>query len=354
MDFDGIALVTGAAGFMGSHLVELLVARGVRVRATARPRRDTSFFKRLGVEFVPADLSKPAGLPALFKGDVDRVFHLGAICNFSTPYKVLHPTNVQGVAAITRLALDAGVKRFIHASSTSVYGPYRGRPFQEDDPREPCEDYGRSKRDGEDVIWQRMKQGLAAVVTRPCTVYGPRCTDGAGKAFSRPTSITAIPGNGKQLLANVRAEDVAAAMEHLSHVDGAAGQAFNIADDSRPRLGEALQLAAQAFGSRPPRLHLPLPVVKAAAWIDGTLSAFRGNVPDLEIDAVNYLYDDYVVDNSKLKRTGFVFRYPDFDESMKQLGEAYRSGETWPGRDTHPSSSSPSSTSNRRKAFDRG
>ncbi len=325
MGFNGITLVTGAAGFMGSHLVEFLAKRGVRVRASARPRKNTSFFDELGVEFLPADLVRPDSLPALFDGGVDRVFHLGAICNLSTPYDRLHPTNVQGVAHITRLALDAGVKRFVHASSTSVYGPYRGHPFKEDDPREPCEDYGRSKRDGEDVVWQRVQQGLPAIVTRPCTVYGPRCNDGAGKAFSRPTSITAIPGSGKQLLANVRTEDVAAALEHLSNLEDAVGQAYNIVDDSRPMLGQALRWAAEAFGGKPPRLRLPVAIVKAVARLDGALSALRCKVPDLEMDAVNYLYDDYVVDNTKLKETGFVFQYPDFEESIKELGEAYRS-----------------------------
>ena len=113
-------------------------------------------------------------------------------------------------------------------------------------------------------------------------------------------------------------------MEHLSHVEGAESQAYNVADDSHPTLAEALRLAAGTFGTKPPRLHLPLTVVKAAAWIDGILSARRNRIPDLELDAVNYLYDDYVVDNTKLKQTGFVFRYPDFSESMKQLGEAYR------------------------------
>jgi UDP-glucose 4-epimerase len=327
MEFTGLTLVTGAAGFMGSHLVELLAERGVRVRATARPRKDTSFFDNLGVEFVPADLTQPQGLPALFEGEVDRVFHLGAVCNLSTPYKKLHPTNVLGVEHITRIAMKAGVKRFIHASSTSVYGPYQGHPFKEEGQRSPCENYGRSKRDGEDVVWKRVKEGLPAVVVRPCTVYGPRCTDGAGKAFSRPTSITAIPGTGKQILSNVRTEDVAAAMEHLSHVEEAVGQAYNIVDDSHPTLEEALTLAADTFGTKPPRLHLPLPVVKAAAWFDGMVSAAKGKVPDLELDAVNYLCDDYVVDNTKLKDTGFVFRYPDFRESMKQLGEAYRFAE---------------------------
>jgi len=324
MDFEGITLVTGAAGFMGRHLVEHLVTLGVRVRATARPRKDTSYFDNIGVEFVGADLTKPETLPALFEGGVDRLFHLGAICNFSTPYRELYPTNVLGVARITRLALDAGVKRYIHVGSTSVYGPYRGTPFTEDAPRDPQDDYGRSKRDGENVVWQRIKEGLAATVTRPCTVYGPGCNDGAGKAFSRPTSMIAIPGSGRQLLANVRAEDVAAAVVHLSHLDEAVGKAFNIADESRPTLEEALAVAARAFGTNPPKLHLPLAVVKAFARTGGFISRMRGRIPDLEYDAVRYLSSDYVVDITRLKNTGYKFIYPSFDESMKQLAEWYR------------------------------
>ena len=324
MEFNGITLVTGAAGFMGSHLVEYLAKKGVRVRATARPRRDISFFEKLGVEYVAADLTKPETLPRLFEGAVDRVFHLGAICNFSTPYEKLRPTNVIGVQHITRLALEAGVKRYVHVGSTSVYGYYRGTPFTENAPRDPRDDYGRSKRDGEDVVWKRVDEGLPAIITRPCTVYGPRCNDGAGKAFSRPTSITAIPGSGGQLLSNVRAEDVAAAVEHLSHIDGAVGQAYNIAEDSHPALGEALTLAAATFGTRPPTLHLPLGAVKVFALADGAVSMLKGKIPDLEYDAVKYLYADYVVDNSKLKKTGYRFMYPDFKDSMRQMKEWYK------------------------------
>jgi len=326
VEFRGITLVTGAAGFMGSHLVEYLAKKGVKVRATARPRKDTSFFKKLGVEYVPADLTRPETLPALFAGSVDRVFHLGAICNFSTPYKVLYHTNVLGVERITKLALDAKVKRFIHVTSTSVYGPYRGTPFREDDPRDPRNDYGRSKRDGENMLFARIEEGLDAILCRPCTVYGSRCTDGAGKAFSRPTSISAIPGNGKQLLANIRAEDVAAACVHLSHLDGITGEAYNMADDSNPTLEGALTLAALAFGKKPPKAHLPLWLVKIAAKADGLASRMKGKIPDLEYDAVKFLYDDYIVDNAKLKKTGYKFIYPDFKKSMDEIADLYRKG----------------------------
>ena len=320
MDFNGITLVTGAAGFMGSHVVELLAGLGGRVRASARPRKDTSFFDKLGVEFVPADLTRPETLPALFEGGVDRVLHLGAVCNFSTPYEKLKPTNVDGVAAITREALAAGVKCFVHVTSTSVYGYPSDGVLTEDSPRNPADSYARSKRDGEDVVLERLREGLPVIIVRPCTVYGPRCTDGAGKAFSRPTAISAIPGNGRQLLSNVRAEDVAAALEHLSRLDDAVGQVYNLADDSHPTLEEALTQAAIVFKTKVPSSHLPLWLVKIAARVDGFLAGRKGRIPDLEYDAVNYLYYDYVVDNSKIKQTGFRFKYPDFKESMGQLG----------------------------------
>lgn len=323
MEFSGISLVTGAAGFMGSHVVETLVRKGVKVRATARPRKDTSFFKNIGVEYVAADLTKPDTLPTLFEGGVDRVFHLGAICNFSTPYEKLYPTNVEGVDHITRLAMEKGVKCFVHVTSTSVYGYYKGKPFSEDDERDPQDNYGKSKRDGEDIVFAKMKQGLPAIIARPCTVYGPRCNDGAGKVFSRPTAITAIPGSGAQKLSNIRAEDVADAVLYLSHLDEALGNTFNLSDDSNPTLEEALILAARTFRASPPKLHLPLFIVKLVARLDGWMSAMKGKIPDLEYDATNYLTNDYIVDNRRLKATGFKLTYPDFTASMKQIEKWY-------------------------------
>jgi len=323
MKFSGISLVTGAAGFMGSHVVESLARQGVKVRATSRPRKDTSFFEKLGVEYVAADLTKPETLPPLFEGGVDRVFHLGAICNFSTPYEKLYPTNVAGVDHFTRLALDKKVKVFVHVTSTSVYGYYKGKPFTETTEREPMDNYGRSKRDGENVVFARMEEGLPAIIVRPCTVYGPRCNDGAGKVFSRPSAITAIPGSGSQKLSNIRAEDTADAMTHLSEMDKAVGQIYNLSDDSNPTVKEALTLAAETFRTSPPKLHLPLSVVKLVARLDGWVSGFRGKIPELEYDATKYLDNDYIVDNSKLKRAGYKLRYPDFRSSMKQIGKWY-------------------------------
>jgi UDP-glucose 4-epimerase len=311
--------VTGAAGFVGRHLVQHLREQGATVRASDRGDASKAFFDALGVEYVAADLTRPETLRPLFDGNVDRVFHLGAVCNFSTPYAKLHPINVVAVEHITELALAHEVRCFVHVSSTSVYGRYRGAPFTEQSPQEPQDDYGRSKKAGESAVSRAIDRGLPAILCRPCTVYGPGCTEGAGKAFSRRTSIPAIPGHGRQRLANVRVEDVARALVHLSGTSGAIGQAFNIADGSQPTLDRAFKLAAEVFGGRPPRLHLPLGLLAVLARAQGFIAECRHTIPDLESDAVRYLHDDYVVDASKLKATGFEHRYPDFETSLAQM-----------------------------------
>ena len=326
MTFSQVTLVTGAAGFLGRHLVEHLRRAGTPVRAAVRPAENGVALERLGAEVVRADLTMPDTLPALFAGTVDRVFHLAGICNFSTPYDALRRVNVDGVGHMTALARKAGVRAFVHMSSSSVYGPYRGTPFTEDARREPQEDYGRSKRDGEDIVWQHVREGLPAIVVRPCTVYGPGCTDGAGKVFSRPTKIGAIPGSGRQRLANVRVEDVAAASVHLSMQDDALGRAFNVVDDSRPTIEEALTLAAEAFGAKRPRAHVPIAVVALAAKLDGVVAKLGGRIPDLESDAVRYLRSDYEMDNRRLKAAGYRLQYPDFAESMRDIGRRFSAG----------------------------
>lgn len=320
-DSQGIVVVTGAAGFVGRHLVRLLAEGGARVRATDRVPEDRAFFRQLGVEYVVADVTDPASLRRVFEGGIDRVFHLGAICNFTVPYDRLRPVNVEGARRVAELSRRAGVRRFVHMSSTAVYGRYPGRPFTEETARAPVDDYGRSKRDGEDEVFAEMRQGLPVTVLRPCTIYGPGCADGAGKVFSRRSSVGAIPGSGRQVLSNVRVEDVAAAAEYLSQRPEAEGHAYNLVG-SHPTLEEALTLAAEVFGSPRPRVRVPLSAVEAVARGATLAGRLSGRVPDLEHAAVQYLKDDYIVDGSKLRGAGFVARHPDFAESMRAMGPA--------------------------------
>ncbi len=168
---------------------------------------------------------------------------------------------------------------------------------------------------------------MTPILCRPCTVYGPRCTDGAGKAFSRPTSITAIPGSGKQLLANVRAEDVARAVVHLSELSGNTGKIYNIVDDSKPTIERALTPGGP--GLREKAAHASPAVVARQDRRQGRRLRVRPEGEGTRTSSTTrsqYLYHDYVVDNAALKKSGFTFLYPDFEKSMEEIARLYRDG----------------------------
>ncbi len=179
------AVVTGASGFIGSHLVELLVRQGVRVRALARSNSE----HRLGnldllapevrrqVDAQLVDVLDPQDLRAAL-GTADTVFHLAAQIN--VPYSMRAPalflqTNGLGTQNVLQAALDLGVERVVVISSSEVYGGTGDRPLREEDPLCARSPYAASK-----VAAEKMAQayfhtfGLGAVVVRPFNTFGPR------------------------------------------------------------------------------------------------------------------------------------------------------------------------------------
>lgn len=319
MKFTATTLVTGANGFIGFELLkELSKDKNLRIRVTDLRKDRIETLQHPNIEFVKADILREEELRPLFDG-VDRIFHVAGICNLSTVYNTLKPINVNAVDKITDLALEKKVKAYIHFSSSSVYGTYKGNPFQETDLCFPMDSYGKSKYDGEQIVTSKIPKGLNALILRPCTVYGPGCNDGAGKVFSRPGKIAGIPGNGKQKIANVRVEDVTSAAIYLSERESVFGGIFNIADDSHPSLEEALSLAAEAFGSKINKVHIPLGLLKVLAKLGAPIAKLRRKIPDLEYEAIKYLYNDYYMDNRKLKSVGYALKYPDFKSSILKM-----------------------------------
>jgi UDP-glucose 4-epimerase len=318
MNHQQTVLVTGASGFIGRELVRQLSKKNVYVRATDIIEPKDEIFKLPNVAFVQADICEPNEVTRLF-GGVDRVFHTAGVCNLTSPFEKLEPININAVGLISSIALQHSVSCFVHFSSTSIYGAYAGVPFNEQAPCLPKDNYGKSKLLGEEKIKSNMAKGLPAIILRPCTVYGPGCNDGAGKVFSRPGTIAGIPGNGKQKIANIRVEDVAASALYLSERQDAFGKIFNLADNSQPKLEDALAIAAKTFGSNFSRKHIPLFLMKVVALVEGAIAKRRHEIPDLEYEAIKYLYDDYIVDNTQLINSGYQLVYPDFSESMKDL-----------------------------------
>ena len=174
------AIVTGGAGFIGSHLVDALLAENIAVRvidnySTGRPENLAHVVGQ--VELVEADFAKPGSWQKLFQ-DTDWVFHLGALADIVP--SIQRPTdyfqaNVDGTFNVLEAAKNAGVKRFVYAASSSCYGIPAKYPTSEAAEISPQYPYALTKRLGEELVmhWAQL-YNLPAIALRLFNVYGPR------------------------------------------------------------------------------------------------------------------------------------------------------------------------------------
>ncbi len=145
-------LVTGGSGFLGSHLVEALVARGEKVRVLVRPTSKASHLESLKVELIYGDLNNLSSLRKAIQ-NIERVYHCAALATDWETWEKFRNTNITGVHNLLEAALEAGVKKFIHVSTTDVYR----HPDYPADERTPYRlrgwPYGDTKIEGEQLVW---------------------------------------------------------------------------------------------------------------------------------------------------------------------------------------------------------
>jgi len=244
------ALVTGATGYVGSHLSAALTAAGWEVRASGRrPQWEGSG------DYVPADLADD-DLAPLVDG-VTHVFHLAGASSSKSDDDEMQRTNVVGTGRLVAAALASGmVERFVHMSSTSIYGEedQLRLPVREDVEAHPSRGYGKAKWGAEEAVREAGAGGLAVVILRPVSVYGP----GAVKLVASAALDVAIEhraGLGTVAIARepieqrlLHIDDLLGATMHLADHDDAVGQAFNIVSGAYPTSHEVAGILADEFG----------------------------------------------------------------------------------------------------------
>jgi nucleoside-diphosphate-sugar epimerase len=287
------AFVTGASGFIGSHLVESLLAREVRVRCLVRTTSNRDHLPPGRVEFVEGDLSRPETLAEGMEG-ADVVYHLaGLVRTFST--KDLNRINVQGTYQVARqCALQKKPPVLIVTSSIAAAGPARRtEPRRETDPPAPISNYGHSKRAAEKAA-ARFADRVPTTIVRPGIVFGPRDRD-VFKTFAPIARfrVHSIPGYlDDPPLSLIHVSDLVEVMigaaQRGSRVAGgpeAAGKFdrgyYFACAAEHPSYLELGSRIAKAFGCRwvyP--LRIPEPMLWLAAVGNEVISRFRG-VPDI-------------------------------------------------------------------------
>ncbi len=337
----GMVLVNGAGGFLGSHAVEYLIEAGYDVRATDLPRSDLSTARAAGAEVVEADLLEPESIPPLFEG-IGKVVNIAGLFNYSLPMEVLRKANVEVTRNMCEASVRAGVKRFVHIASISVYGNPKTYPMTEEHPREPVSNYEISKYEGEEVALKYHKEkGLPVASLRPAGIYGPRSRYGQTTmmtmlALVKNAGANRIPAMwGGPKMHHVHARDVAQGIKVLLEAEGVEGQCYNVADDEPLSQGDFFRVVMQAYGMKSlfpfpyiTRLYWPFTRMMIALpdsvfermnnWLGGK---WRKVVDDNDLEPaltaaidkqfLSYMRGSYGEDTSRLKALGYRPHYPD-------------------------------------------
>jgi UDP-glucose 4-epimerase len=255
-------LVTGGAGFIGSHLTEELVRRGHRVRVVdsliTGKRRNVAHIP--GVEFLEGDLAEPA-VAELAVRSVDYVLHQAAIP--SVPRSVedpatSHRANVDASLNLLLAARDGGVKRLVYAGSSSAYGNTPTQPKHEGMPTNPLSPYALQKLVAEQYCQMfTALYGFETVTIRYFNVFGPR--QDPGSPYSGVISLFAaallegrqptIYGDGEQTRDFTYVANVVDGVLRAVEAPGAAGEVINVATGGRVSLNELLLTMNRIVGS---------------------------------------------------------------------------------------------------------
>src|SRR4051794_10816871 len=259
------ALVTGAAGFIGSHLTDRLLERGVAVMGVDRlsdyyhPAIKSATVARLsehpGFTFVEADVSEVAG-PALLDG-VGVVYHLagqpGVRPSWGRSFGIYANDNVMATQALLEAAKETSLDRFVYASSSSIYGNAERFPTTEQDKPQPLSPYGVTKLAAEHLCHLYAKSyGVPACSLRYFSVYGPRQRpDMAFHRFIRAAAAgepLRIFGDGLQTRDFTYVGDIVAATL-AAGAHGAPGEVYNVAGGSRVTVLDVLGMLGRILGS---------------------------------------------------------------------------------------------------------
>jgi ornithine--oxo-acid transaminase len=253
---DDVCLITGATGFIGGHLAQRLVQEGHRVRCLVRAGSDTALLGRLDVEIAVGDLTSARSLAGAAEG-CRYVLHCGAHVSDWGTAKEIARVNVEGTRNLLAASVGASVRRFVHFSTTDVYGYPGGAAIDETHVATRFRNwYAQTKLAAEAEV--RRVDALDAVILRPSTVYGPRSTEVIGE-------IARAMRDGNMLLVD-RGRAVAglcyvdnlmdAAVLALRH-DGAPGHAFNVSDGLDVTWKEFTDGLAEGLGCAQVRWSLP-------------------------------------------------------------------------------------------------
>lgn len=297
-------LVTGAAGFLGSHVARQLVARGDEVRILVRASSSNRAISDLSLEYVTGDLRDAASLDRAMNG-VQRVFHVAADYRLwaKNPQEI-YDSNVGGTKNLLEAAKRAGVGQLIYTSTVATIAvdrPELPNEFTETKLEEMTGHYKRSKWMAEQEVLKAAKEGFPAIVAMPTTPVGPWDW--------KPTPTGKIildflngkmPGYVETGLNFVGVEECAAGHLLVSG-KGKIGERYLLGAENLT-LKEVLDMLARITGLRAPVMKIPHGVALGAAYVESAFSRLMGKEPGIPVEGVKIARHKMFVDASRARR----------------------------------------------------
>ncbi|MFT3708590.1 MAG: SDR family NAD(P)-dependent oxidoreductase [Archangium sp.] len=261
------ALVTGATGFIGGHLAERLLERGDRVRLLVRRPEAATELAAKGAQVVRGDVTDPASIPRALEG-IDVVFHVAGLSADWGKLEDFEAINVRGARNMAEAAAASGVKRFVHVSTTDVYG-YPLVACASDGPTQDLGlPYNSSKLRGELAVREvSAATGLPLVVIRPATVYGPRSKDFALELANLIAKKDMMVVNGGKAPAGLLyVDNLCDALIEAATREVAIGKIYAVRDPGKQTWRDYVDRVSEG-------LSLPRVTTNMPSWLAFTLGA---------------------------------------------------------------------------------
>jgi dihydroflavonol-4-reductase len=317
------AFVTGASGFLGLNLVEELCSAGYEVTALHRPTSDLRFLGRLGAKRVVGTITDEATLAGAMEDGVDVVFHVAANTNvWSRTNATQTRDNVDGTRNMVNVALAKGAKRFVHTSSSTVFGLGDG-PFNEDSPllgRDSWINYLRTKSLADDLVRAAASKGLSAVVMRPAHIMG-RYDRGNWATLVRLVAQGKLPGipSGSGCFCN----GLEVAKAHIRAAERESDFEVFVLGGPQASFVELVRVIGEITGKKVPLRAMPNIVLRAAGRAYVAISALTGKEPRATPEGIALAIHNSLVDDRKARKE-LGYAHVPLRETVRQSYEFLR------------------------------